>query len=136
MWRNTVTTRRTGNGKKIASSPSLYEVYAVRYFRSEKRTVGGATRIMPLPEMTPPRTRRSVVSGGGGGIGGKEEMDVSTILNGNPFKPLASSTRSSIDLSAVKAALNESVTDGTTTTTQHGAAATFAAPDGMLPSGN
>ena len=43
-------------------------------------------------------------------------MDVSTILNGNPFKPLASTTRSSIDLSAVKAALNESVTDGTTTT--------------------
>lgn len=38
-------------GKKEASAESLYEVYCVRYFRSEKRTVGGATRIMPLPEM-------------------------------------------------------------------------------------
>ena len=42
----------TKNGKKIASASSLYEVYAVRFFRSEKRTVGGATRIMPLPEMS------------------------------------------------------------------------------------
>lgn len=38
-------------GKKEASSDSLYEVYCVRYFRSPCRTVGGATRIMPLPEM-------------------------------------------------------------------------------------
>jgi len=39
------------NGRKERSLESLYEVYCVRYFRSEKRTVGGATRIMPLPEM-------------------------------------------------------------------------------------
>ena len=38
-------------GKKENSCPSLYEVYCVRYFRSGKRTVGGATRIMPLPGM-------------------------------------------------------------------------------------
>eukprot|EP01082_Thalassiosira_pseudonana_P012819 g11167.t1 g11167 contig5:254580-256018(-) len=38
-------------GKKDNSKPSLYEVYSVRFFRSGKRTVGGATRIMPLPEM-------------------------------------------------------------------------------------
>ncbi|KAL7541014.1 hypothetical protein ACHAXR_010563 [Thalassiosira sp. AJA248-18] len=37
------------NGKKENSLESLYEVYAVRYYRSGKRTVGGATRIMPLP---------------------------------------------------------------------------------------
>eukprot|EP00804_Cyclotella_cryptica_P025985 CCRYP_020101-RB/>CCRYP_020101-RB protein AED:0.03 eAED:0.03 QI:540/1/1/1/1/1/3/1089/626 len=39
------------NGKKAPSMASLYEVYCVRYFRSPCRTVGGATRIMPLPEM-------------------------------------------------------------------------------------
>ena len=39
------------NGKKEASLPSLYEVYCVRYYRSGKRTVGGATRILPLPSM-------------------------------------------------------------------------------------
>ena len=44
------------NGKKEQSLPSLYEVYCVRYYRSTKRTVGGATTIMPLPE---------VVEGGG-----------------------------------------------------------------------
>jgi hypothetical protein len=38
-------------GKKEASLDNLYEVYCVRYFRSPCRTVGGATRIMPLPEM-------------------------------------------------------------------------------------
>lgn len=38
------------NGKKESSLESLYEVYCVRYFRSGKRTVGGATRIMPLPD--------------------------------------------------------------------------------------
>jgi len=38
-------------GKKEPSGPSLYEVYCVRYFRSEQRTVGGATRVMPLPVM-------------------------------------------------------------------------------------
>lgn len=39
------------NGKKAPSGASLYEVYCVRYFRSPNRTVGGATRIMPLPEL-------------------------------------------------------------------------------------
>ena len=38
-------------GKKAPSLENLYEVYSVRYFRSPCRTVGGATRIMPLPEM-------------------------------------------------------------------------------------
>jgi hypothetical protein len=38
-------------GKKEPSLENLYEVYCVRYFRSPCRTVGGATRIMPLPEM-------------------------------------------------------------------------------------
>lgn len=54
------------NGKKENSKNSLYEVYCVRFFRSQKRTVGGATRIMPLPEVDP----RMV--GGKGGKGGKE----------------------------------------------------------------
>lgn len=36
---------------KEASRESLYEVYSVRYFRSERRTTGGATRILPLPAM-------------------------------------------------------------------------------------
>jgi hypothetical protein len=40
------------NGKKENSHDSLYEVYCVRYFRSAKGTVGGASRIMPLPELT------------------------------------------------------------------------------------
>ena len=38
-------------GKKEASLDNLYEVYSVRYFRSPCRTIGGATRIMPLPKM-------------------------------------------------------------------------------------
>jgi hypothetical protein len=38
-------------GKKEPSLDNLYEVYSVRYFRSPCRTIGGATRIMPLPEM-------------------------------------------------------------------------------------
>ena len=37
--------------EKSRSLPSLYEVYAVRYFRSDKRTINGATRIMPLPPL-------------------------------------------------------------------------------------
>ena len=63
-------------------------MYAVRFFRSEKRTVGGATRIMPLPEMTPPRTVDANSSGK------QQQMNVSAVLSGNPFKPLASTTRS------------------------------------------
>ncbi len=83
------------NGIKIASAPSLYEVYAVRFFQSEKRTVGGATRIMPLPEMTPPR--RTTTSGGGDGKNQQQQqMNVSPVLSGNPFKPLASTTRSGV----------------------------------------
>ena len=39
------------NGKKDHSCESLYEVYCVRFFRSGKRTKGGATRIMPLPDI-------------------------------------------------------------------------------------
>ncbi|KAL7547105.1 hypothetical protein ACHAWF_010422 [Thalassiosira exigua] len=39
------------NGGKEGSLESLYEVYCVRYYRSGKRTAGGASRIMPLPEM-------------------------------------------------------------------------------------
>jgi len=52
------------HGRKENSAESLYEVYCVRYFRSGRRTVGGATRIMPLPEMGDP------VGGGGGGDNG------------------------------------------------------------------
>ncbi|EJK55531.1 hypothetical protein THAOC_24735, partial [Thalassiosira oceanica] len=37
--------------EKGRSLPSLYEVYAVRYYRSDKRTINGATRIMPLPPL-------------------------------------------------------------------------------------
>jgi len=39
----------TKTGKKANSLESLYDVYCVRFYRSEKRTKGGATRIMPLP---------------------------------------------------------------------------------------
>ena len=39
----------TKTGKKDNSLESLYDVYCVRFYRSEKRTKGGATRIMPLP---------------------------------------------------------------------------------------
>jgi hypothetical protein len=37
--------------KKEPSQNNLYDVYSVRYFRSPSRTISGATRIMPLPEM-------------------------------------------------------------------------------------
>ncbi|KAL7498282.1 hypothetical protein ACHAWT_009237 [Skeletonema menzelii] len=86
------------NGKKIHSEPSLYEVYAVRFFRSEKRTVGGATRIMPLPEITPPRRRTDKNK--------EKQMNVRAVLSGNPFKPLASTTRSG---DGILEGLNESV---------------------------
>lgn len=39
----------TKTGNKDNSLESLYDVYCVRFYRSEKRTKGGATRIMPLP---------------------------------------------------------------------------------------
>lgn len=94
------------NGKKVHSEPSLYEVYAVRFFRSEKRTVGGATRIMPLPEITPPRrtdTKKEQQKK-------QQNMNVSAVLSGNPFKPLASTTRSG---SGILEGLNESVATST-----------------------
>ena len=43
---NYVSTKEKGR-----SLPSLYEVFAVRYYRSDKRTIGGATHIMPLPPL-------------------------------------------------------------------------------------
>mmetsp|Transcript_28216 Transcript_28216/g.42378 ORF Transcript_28216/g.42378 Transcript_28216/m.42378 type:complete len:620 (+) Transcript_28216:187-2046(+) len=109
------------NGKKIASAPSLYEVYAVRFFRSEKRTVGGATRIMPLPEMTPPRTVDANSSGK------QQQMNVSAVLSGNPFKPLASTTRSAaVDPSG---SVLEGLTDSVATST-------LEESSNMLPGGN
>ncbi|KAK1742818.1 DUF1336 domain-containing protein [Skeletonema marinoi] len=109
------------NGKKIASAPSLYEVYAVRFFRSEKRTVGGATRIMPLPEMTPPRTVDANSSGK------QQQMNVSAVLSGNPFKPLASTTRSAaVDPSG---SVLEGLTDSVATST-------LEESTNMLPGGN
>eukprot|EP00577_Skeletonema_sp_RCC1716_P006539 CAMPEP_0113415706 /NCGR_PEP_ID=MMETSP0013_2-20120614/24718_1 /TAXON_ID=2843 ORGANISM="Skeletonema costatum, Strain 1716" /NCGR_SAMPLE_ID=MMETSP0013_2 /ASSEMBLY_ACC=CAM_ASM_000158 /LENGTH=618 /DNA_ID=CAMNT_0000302697 /DNA_START=115 /DNA_END=1971 /DNA_ORIENTATION=+ /assembly_acc=CAM_ASM_000158 len=108
------------NGKKIASAPSLYEVYAVRFFRSEKRTVGGATRIMPLPEMTPPRTVDANSSGK------QQQMNVSAVLSGNPFKPLASTMRSAaVDPSG---SVLEGLTDSVATSTLE--------ESNMLPGGN
>ena len=62
--------------------------------------MGGATRIMPLPEITPPRRMD-------GGDAKEEKMNVSRVLSGNPFKPLASTTRSSA--SGILEELNESV---------------------------
>ncbi|KAL7463746.1 hypothetical protein ACHAXS_004099 [Conticribra weissflogii] len=58
------------NGKKENSKNSLYEVYCVRFFRSQKRTVGGATRIMPLPEADPRMMKKE------GGENGNVNEDV------------------------------------------------------------
>ncbi|KAL7436332.1 hypothetical protein ACHAXM_005130 [Skeletonema potamos] len=125
------------NGQKIVSQPSLYEVYAVRYFQSEKRTVGGATRIMPLPEMTPPRRRSTTTTTTTSGMDEKEQimmMDNSTVLRGNPFKPLASTTRSS-GVAADLEGLNE-ISNVATTTAAAAAAAAASATGMMAPGGN
>jgi len=53
----------TKTGKKEYSLESLYDVYCVRFYRSEKRTKGGATRIMPLPGVV-----EDDVEGGGGEV--------------------------------------------------------------------
>lgn len=111
------------NGQKIHSGRSLYEVYAVRFYQSEKRTLGGATCIMPLPEMTPPRTVK---------VDDQQRMDQSTVLRGNPFKPLASTARSSVD-SSLLAELNESVGN---VTLGENAKDYDVDNDGMLPGGN
>ena len=54
----------TKTGKKDNSLESLYDVYCVRFYRSEKRTKGGATRIMPLPGVVE-GDNESVAEGGG-----------------------------------------------------------------------
>jgi hypothetical protein len=115
------------NGQKINSDRSLYEVYAVRFYQSEKRTLGGATRIMPLPEMTPPRTVIEIDEQ----QQQQQQMDQSTVLRGNPFKPLASTARSSVD-SSILAELNESVGNATLGENADDDVGT----DGMLPGGN
>mmetsp|Transcript_25256 Transcript_25256/g.53778 ORF Transcript_25256/g.53778 Transcript_25256/m.53778 type:complete len:581 (-) Transcript_25256:461-2203(-) len=66
------------NGKKEASLTSLYEVYCVRYFRSEKRTLGGATRIMPLPEMG---TRDAIKEGDADATEEKTDGDVAKVVH-------------------------------------------------------
>eukprot|EP00580_Thalassiosira_gravida_P018477 CAMPEP_0201671522 /NCGR_PEP_ID=MMETSP0494-20130426/29861_1 /ASSEMBLY_ACC=CAM_ASM_000839 /TAXON_ID=420259 /ORGANISM="Thalassiosira gravida, Strain GMp14c1" /LENGTH=488 /DNA_ID=CAMNT_0048152911 /DNA_START=64 /DNA_END=1527 /DNA_ORIENTATION=- len=68
------------HGKKEASLESLYEVYCVRYFRSQKRTEGGATRIMPLPEMG---ARDGIKEEGDAGEGGEAKVDASTTTTSN-----------------------------------------------------
>jgi len=116
------------NGQKINSARSLYEVYAVRFYQSEKRTLGGATRIMPLPEMTPPRTVIEIDE-----QQQQMQMDQSTLLRGNPFKPLASTARSTVD-SSILAELNESV--GNVTLGENVKDDDIVDTDGMLPGGN
>jgi hypothetical protein len=116
------------NGQKINSGRSLYEVYAVRFYQSEKRTLGGATRIMPLPEMTPPRTVIEIDE-----QQQQQQMDQSTVLRGNPFKPLASTARSTVD-SSILAELNESV--GNVALGENAPKDDDVDTDGMLPGGN
>ena len=69
-------------GKKEASAESLYEVYCVRYFRSKKRTVGGATRIMSLPDGEGKRVEN------GEGSEGNEEDAPAPIEGGKHFSEL------------------------------------------------
>mmetsp|Transcript_4282 Transcript_4282/g.9233 ORF Transcript_4282/g.9233 Transcript_4282/m.9233 type:complete len:706 (-) Transcript_4282:94-2211(-) len=69
------------NGKKENSKNSLYEVYCVRFFRSQKRTVGGATRIMPLPEVDPRMVGGAEGKEGGGGQVGKNTDDSDRATN-------------------------------------------------------
>ena len=55
------------NGKKEWSCESLYEVYCVRYYRSAKGTVGGASRIMPLPELVRDNVAAAAAAAAAGG---------------------------------------------------------------------
>ena len=73
----------TKTGKKEASLDNLYEVYSVRYFRSPCRTVGGATRIMPLPEMMDRcRKQNEEVDIAADGMKKLNMDDTPTVLNG------------------------------------------------------
>jgi len=91
------------NGKKEGSLDSLYEVYCVRFFRSEKRTKGGATRIMPLPNIDDDGNSNDVTVedegdvvhvGGGEEEGGtaKKNTEDTTANNGVPSSDSDSGT--------------------------------------------
>ena len=58
----------TKTGNKDNSLESLYDVYCVRFYRSAKRTKGGATRIMPLPCVVEGDDESVVEEGDGGEV--------------------------------------------------------------------
>lgn len=69
-------------GKKAPSMENLYEVYSVRYFRSPCRTIGGATRIMPLPEMMESCTANNDLDNVTEGVNKLNVNDQPTVLAG------------------------------------------------------
>jgi len=77
-------------GRKENSCESLYEVYCVRYFRSAKGTVGGASRIMPLPELVSSAENNNIAAGDGGeGVTVEENIGINTktVEGGSPPTP-------------------------------------------------